>query len=77
MLSTPFVDYVSETINLERVSGREFAEFLVAGEGCAEEEEGEKMSGFAFVARRKAAVAGQHTLDTLLGFRWQRPFRLP
>ncbi|NIJ11162.1 hypothetical protein FHU38_001506 [Saccharomonospora amisosensis] len=42
--------------DLESVS---FGEFLVAGDGCAECEEGEVVAGFAFISDGQAAVAGQ------------------
>jgi hypothetical protein len=44
---------------LELVSCGEFSEFLVAGFGGAEGEEGEKVAGFAFVAQDQASVSGQ------------------
>jgi hypothetical protein len=45
--------------NLELVSCGELAEFLVAGEGGSEGEEGEEVFGFAFVAQGEAAVSGE------------------
>lgn len=45
--------------DLGLVSRGEFGEFLVAGEGCGEAEEGEEVAALAFVSDGEAAVAEQ------------------
>ena len=61
---------------LERVLRGEFSEFLVAGEGGSEGEDGEEVFGFAFVAQGQAAVSGEPGRGSLVARQtsWQGPF---